>query len=74
MPDHILKPKYKTGEKDGTGCSITDARIRNRKGLCGMMGCGQPLPDDTVPFMFGIKLCSECQQKYDELMSNILEK
>ena len=53
---------------DGTGCSITDAQIRNQNGICSILGCNKKLANDAVSYGLLQKLCSDHEIEHKNLL------
>ncbi len=61
----MLKPKWTIEPGDGTGCSLQDAKVRNDRGICAYLDCGQPLSPSGTSWGLMQKLCVQHEESLD---------
>jgi len=51
--------------------NLASAKRKNVNGFCGMHNCNNTVNETQDAFVFGIKICSQCGEKRDEMCKNI---
>lgn len=74
MIEKLPKQKWTIEPGDGTGCSISDALVRNSWGVCSVLGCGQKLNEDAVGRGLYCKLCPQHEKELDECTQKITKE
>lgn len=71
----MMTPTFTIEPGDGTGSSIVDAQVRNKQGVCSILGCGKKLAEDAVPYEgrgLMYKLCPECEKENRAIFQDMI--